>query len=134
MAAFPERSWDSAAFSLNKKRSRQKWLSVLLRDIYGGESIIVENYSHPRLLWQGNSRMEIDLWMPQHNLGLEYQGEQHYHELEHFKTNDKIQSYRKDKQKLDACQRENIALVTVPYWWDQERESLRLIMDEVLNR
>lgn len=61
--------------------------------------------------------MELDIWLPNQNLAIEYQGEQHYHDLRG--SSSVAYSYQlRDKMKFQLCQASNIALLVVPYWWD----------------
>ena len=73
-----------------------------------------------------NSRMggelTLDIFLPEVSLAIEYNGEQHYHEVPIFGPLEVIQ--RRDREKAEACDKSGIRLLSVPYWWDGEVESL----------
>jgi DNA-binding HxlR family transcriptional regulator len=70
--------------------------------------------------WQRNKRpqwlkgLELDMWLPEHNIALEYQGEQHYKECRMNKFDVKPQQYR-DETKRQVCMHKGIKLLEVPY-------------------
>lgn len=87
--------------------------------------------------------MELDLWLPSFNLAIEYQGEQHYHELgTAFGHSGGLIGYSlRDRKKKEECTLRGmcesdvnyfynlgICLVVVPYWWDGTTESLKEII------
>eukprot|EP01127_Copromyxa_protea_P023209 TRINITY_DN8633_c0_g1_i1.p1 TRINITY_DN8633_c0_g1~~TRINITY_DN8633_c0_g1_i1.p1 ORF type:complete len:412 (+),score=83.11 TRINITY_DN8633_c0_g1_i1:54-1289(+) len=129
--AFPEIKWDIARFAKKTKKSRQRLLAVLLQEKYPSTEIC-ENYGHPDLLWKGNQKMELDIWLSSLSLAVEYQGEQHYHRLVHAfgVGGDEKLYFERDEKKSLLCQEKGIKLVVVPYWWDGERASLNNIMEE----
>ena len=64
--------------------------------------------------------MELDIWIPERSLGIEYQGEQHYHSFPHWGGEDALREViRRDKEKVAACEENGIELVPVPYTWDR---------------
>lgn len=93
--------------------------------------------------------MELDVWIPLEGIGVEYQGEQHYHGdcniFGRYSKNllsdgppvisaDSEDGWVKDTAKRRACETNGIWLVTVPYWWDQQEDSLvGLLRDSGLN-
>eukprot|EP01114_Cavostelium_apophysatum_P017651 TRINITY_DN5299_c0_g1_i1.p1 TRINITY_DN5299_c0_g1~~TRINITY_DN5299_c0_g1_i1.p1 ORF type:complete len:540 (-),score=100.78 TRINITY_DN5299_c0_g1_i1:292-1911(-) len=84
------------------------------------------NYKHPKLMHSAKPglRMELDLFSPSLNLAIEYQGEHHFLQLWERCQDPKTRKFR-DKEKLAACSRANIILVTFPYWLQiTEREVL----------
>eukprot|EP01127_Copromyxa_protea_P019978 TRINITY_DN6596_c0_g1_i1.p1 TRINITY_DN6596_c0_g1~~TRINITY_DN6596_c0_g1_i1.p1 ORF type:complete len:469 (+),score=66.18 TRINITY_DN6596_c0_g1_i1:181-1407(+) len=115
-----------------KKKSEQRWLQITLQKIFPGKDIL-EDYQHPSLQWEHKKSMEIDLWIPDHNLAIEYQGEHHYHEnlgVEAFglENNENCTYSFRDSQKEASCKAAGINLVLVPYWWDGKQESLENIL------
>ncbi len=81
------------------------------------------NYRHPDLLFsQSKQRMQLDIFIPELLLALEYQGPQHY-SWHYLYGSDKLQRKR-DQEKKEACLRDNIQLIIIPYWWDQTVSSL----------
>lgn len=73
--------------------------------------------------------MELDIWVPGYNLAIEYQGEQHYHNLQQMSSSLALSYHERDKLKEEKCKDLNIRLVVVPYWWDQSLESLKELMN-----
>lgn len=59
-----------------------------------------------------------DFWLPDYNLFIEYNGEQHYEDVEHFHADGwtfEDQQIR-DKALRDYCQRHGYRLLEIPYW------------------
>jgi len=74
------------------------------------------------LLGKAGKRKEIDLYIPQYSLAVEYQGEQHYHQMDRFGLL-KTQKY-KDLLREEECEKAGLTLIVVPYWWNQRRSSV----------
>jgi hypothetical protein len=66
--------------------------------------------------------MQLDVFVVQHNLAFEYQGEQHYFDSYHVGPQWAYSEL--DKEKKEACIEKAITLIEVPYWWDFKQESL----------
>lgn len=66
--------------------------------------------------------MELDVYIPELHLAIEYQGEQHYKTL--YFSGDQSQQRKRDEEKWNACKKAGITLVEVPYWWDCSIASL----------
>jgi hypothetical protein len=82
-------------------------------------------------LTETEQKAELDIWIPQYSLGVEYQGEQHYHLLKNaFGRNSHAQICR-DALKRELCRNAHIQLLPVPYWWDGKKESLQGIFAEM---
>lgn len=63
--------------------------------------------------------MELDGYNDELKIGLEYNGEQHYHYNPFFhKRNEEnfIKQQQRDKLKKELCKQNNIYLIVVPYW------------------
>lgn len=86
--AYPEISWEFTKFTVVGKKSDQRWLRVKLEELLPSTDII-ENYQHPELSWgrlclsvfiglillgNSNRHMELDLWIPRHQIAIEFQG------------------------------------------------------------
>eukprot|EP01127_Copromyxa_protea_P009994 TRINITY_DN2402_c1_g1_i13.p1 TRINITY_DN2402_c1_g1~~TRINITY_DN2402_c1_g1_i13.p1 ORF type:complete len:100 (+),score=19.59 TRINITY_DN2402_c1_g1_i13:75-374(+) len=77
--------------------------------------------------------IEFDIWIPEIQLALEYQGEHHFRDFSRFigGTAMKVSKQReRDNNKREYCNRESIRLVEIPYWWDGNKESLKQILEE----
>jgi hypothetical protein len=82
--AYPEYNWDLTKFSIRGKKSGQRWLKVVVKQLLPGIDIF-EDYQHPELIF-GVMRLthsvavsfahsvELDLWIPKYGIGIEYQG------------------------------------------------------------
>ena len=61
--------------------------------------------------------LKFDFYLPNENILIEYQGEQHYHSVKIFggdkKFNERI---RNDEIKKKYCEENNIQLLLIPYW------------------
>lgn len=72
--------------------------------------------------------MEIDVWLEELNLGFEYQGEHHYHNLDFREAS--LTYEGRDATKLKKCNTAGITLVYVPYWWDNTTTTLSNLIEE----
>lgn len=61
------------------------------------------------------SKYRFDFYLPQFNIAIEYQGEQHYRDNNFFKDNLNIVQQR-DAVKRQYCLENNIELLEIPYW------------------
>jgi hypothetical protein len=66
--------------------------------------------------------MQLDIFVPEHRLAFEYQGEQHYSDV--FALGPRWKYCERDADKKLACQQKGITLISVPYWWDNRKDSL----------
>jgi len=74
-----------------------------------------------------------DFWLPDYNLFIEYNGEQHYEDVDYFFNDDftfEDQQIR-DQTLRDYCQRHGHSLLEIPYW-DFQRIG-EILTDELLN-
>lgn len=70
--------------------------------------------------------IELDLWIPKYLIGFEFQGEHHFYNLaEAFGPSGTAGLYsERDLLKSSLCQMRGITLITIPYWWDGNVDSL----------
>lgn len=77
--------------------------------------------------------MELDLWIPHHRVGLEYQGdllkrwdsyfsdwlgEQHYYNVDSFGPSSGTGAYsERDFEKINLCESQGISFIGIPYWY-----------------
>ncbi|HXC02666.1 MAG TPA: hypothetical protein VNU49_08450 [Opitutaceae bacterium] len=60
--------------------------------------------------------LELDVFLPAHSLGLEYQGQQHFHAIKAWGGKDAlVQVQARDRRKAELCRRNKIALVHINY-------------------
>lgn len=122
--AYPEIQWDLSVFgSRGKKKAGQRWLKMKIKELLPG-TVIIEDFLHPDLNWDDSDRkMELDLWIPQYGIGIEFQGEQHYTHVDVFGPSTGAY-WERDILKNNLCATQGITLVVIPYWWDGEIASL----------
>ena len=56
------------------------------------------------------------------SLAIEFQGQQHFHW--HFKYGSPQTQQLRDQEKRDACYKNGITLIEIPYWDAQTKESI----------
>jgi len=70
----------------------------------------------------------LDIYVPSLKLAFEYQGYQHYHDLNLFgfaSTN-----RMRDVEKSNACSYLGITLIEIPYWWRRDKASIGAILHQ----
>lgn len=75
--------------------------------------------------------LELDGYNSELKLAFEYNGEQHYMEINHFHRKDNAfeKQKQKDKQKIELCKQHNIQLIIIPYNVKNKEE---FIINEIL--
>jgi len=126
--AYPDYPWNLSRFLSSEKGRKisQRWLKVLLSKLLPEGTLIIENFHHPLLFWEENTthKIEFDIWVPQYNLALEYQGEHHFHDLYGLGGGTiALHNERDSFKKTSACTH-GICFLTIPYWWDGTISSL----------
>jgi hypothetical protein len=91
--------------------------------VFPNEQAIMEYKQADMVFFPSKFKMSFDAYLPNLKLAFEYQGEQHYgrHGIQRF--NAKGLAIR-DEQRRQACARNGITLIEIPYWWDQQLSSL----------
>jgi hypothetical protein len=70
--------------------------------------------SHFRPDWLNG--LEIDIWLPEMNVGIEYQGEQHYHPIEIWGGEIGLKDLQiRDKRKRKICENRGVRLIEIKY-------------------
>lgn len=60
--------------------------------------------------------LELDIWVPHIKVGIEYQGEQHYHAIKHWGGEEGLKKrISNDKKKKKLCKAQNYTLIEVKY-------------------
>eukprot|EP01125_Pyxidicula_operculata_P017279 TRINITY_DN6048_c0_g1_i1.p1 TRINITY_DN6048_c0_g1~~TRINITY_DN6048_c0_g1_i1.p1 ORF type:complete len:420 (-),score=48.57 TRINITY_DN6048_c0_g1_i1:135-1205(-) len=69
---------------------------------------------------------EIDIFIPELNIGFEYQGEHHFHDLHSaYGPASTVHLYKtRDDLKRKLCRELGIVLIHIPYWWKGDVTSL----------
>src|SRR5690348_8084601 len=95
-----------------------------------------EDYKHPDLTYSSGWSAELDIFIPSLHLAIEYQGAQHYHDVNAWA--DQRSHAERDQEKRKLCEevpivcmisvnlhvQRRITVVEVPYWWDGNKDSL----------
>lgn len=61
------------------------------------------------------SKYRFDFFLPEFNLAIEYQGEQHFYNT-HWFHDDLNSTQKRDEVKRNYCKENNIELLEIPYW------------------
>jgi very-short-patch-repair endonuclease len=57
-------------------------------------------------------KMNLDFYLPEHNIAIEYQGKQHFQAVKIFKGDIGLEkTLKRDKEKYEICQNNNIKLL-----------------------
>lgn len=126
--AYPEEEWSEKGFSKRDKRSNQRWLFLSIQELFKGEEI-VEDFFHEELTRISKNSVQLDIFIPKYNLGFEYHGEHHYKDIPAFGHLDMQQT--RDNEKIALCEKYNVKLIVIPYWWDGELDSLSNTIEKV---
>jgi hypothetical protein len=63
-----------------------------------------------------NNSLRLDFFIPQYNIGIEYNGRQHYEIVEKFGGKKEfLKTIERDKRKIKICEEKNIKLLIIPY-------------------
>lgn len=85
----------------------------------------------------GCKKYRFDFYLPEFNLFIEYDGEQHYKPVRYFSQSDEEveatfnETKRRDKIKDQYCKENNINLLRIPYW---EKQNIKTIINNYLQR
>ena len=68
----------------------------------------------------------FDFYLPDNNICIEYQGQQHYYPIEHFGGKDRFEEQvQRDLIKKEYCKNNNVILIEIPYW---EKDNLECFL------
>lgn len=88
-------------------------------------------------IWVGDNYYRFDFYLPQYNLFIEYDGEQHYKPVRYSNQSDEeMENSFKRTQEHDRiknlyCEENSINLLRIPYW---EKENIETIINSCLQR
>jgi len=71
---------------------------------------------------RGRSTLEFDVFIPELSLAFEYNGKYHYQWIPIFDELSSVQE--RDAFKRSVCQEAGITLIVIPYWWNNDIDSL----------
>lgn len=101
--------------------------------VSSNEMLIGEYLSKNKILFQrektfndckgaGNKKLRFDFYLPQYNLCIEYDGEQHYRPIKYFGGIEKYNTLKlNDNIKNKYCADHNIALLRLPFTFSKEQ-------------
>ena len=120
-------------FGLGNRRSSQRWLFLQIQKLFPGEEI-VEDYFHSEISRQAGCAVQFDIFLVNRNIAIEYHGKQHYEDIPStgFASVEMYQFRDNEKEKL--CNKNGIQLITIPYWWDGNLESLQITLNNKLQK
>mmetsp|Transcript_10792 Transcript_10792/g.44229 ORF Transcript_10792/g.44229 Transcript_10792/m.44229 type:complete len:426 (+) Transcript_10792:100-1377(+) len=118
--AYPEKVWASLLQSGGAKRSRQRQTRATVARVFPTCQVLEEHRVGGVKSTMGGE-LVLDVYIPEVRLAVEYNGEQHYHEVPIFGPLEVTQ--RRDREKATACEELGIRLFVVPYWWDGRLDS-----------
>ena len=113
--------------TLKFKRSSQRLLFIKLQLLYPDEEL-VEDYFHSEISRKTGFAVQFDVFVVKRNLAFEYHGRQHYEDAPDVFAPLEMYKYR-DSEKQKLCKEFGIHLVIVPYWWDNQIDSLKNTID-----
>ena len=121
---YPDQDWSSSLFFSRSKKTKQRSLFLHLFSLFPS-FLFLENYlfPFPSLNDKEKKHMEIDVFIPALNVGIEYHGEHHYHDIPSKSSHVDLYQSR-DQLKLLLSSVNSIQLFTVPYWWNLSISSL----------
>ncbi len=103
---------------------------ALIREILETNKIeYIREYSKPNWIFEDTKfQGRFDFFLPKYNRLIEFDGIQHYEEVDYFTASlEKVQEH--DKIKNQWAKESNIDLVRIPYW-ERDNLSLELIMGD----
>lgn len=96
----------------------------------------IENQPEYPVIIDG-ARYRFDFYLPQYNLFIEYDGQQHYEPMRFYRENEEKneevlrKTQERDKIKNKYCEDNNINLLRIPYW---ESKNIETIINNRLQR
>ena len=110
------------------KRSSQRWLFLQVQKLFPHEEI-VEDYFHSEISRESGYSVQFDIFLINKNIAIEYHGEHHFEDIpSKFSPIELCQE--RDKEKIKLCEKYGVQLVIIPYWWDNQLDSLKATLDE----
>ena len=123
--AYPDENWDKDKLANRSKKSSQRWLFIQTQKLFPGMEVIEDFILVPK---EPHSPIELDIFIPKYNIGLEYQGIHHYHDLPSFGP---VELYKdRDERKKEICKKSNVILISVPYTWNNSLSDLKKLIKE----
>lgn len=121
-SAYPQEKWSEEVFTTKGKKASQRHLRWRIEQLFPTAALEEDVRSESMRSLQRGSALELDIFLPQHRVAFEYQGQHHYQETPVFGPLDVIQS--RDERKKRLAEEQGIRLIEIPHWWDGQKESL----------
>ena len=103
-------------------RSSQRWLFLQIQKLFPGEEI-VEDYFHSEISRASGFSVQFDIFLTNKNIAIEYHGKQHYEDIP---TLAPLEMYNmRDNEKEKLCKQFGVQLIVIPFWWDNNLDSLK---------
>ena len=113
---------------------REEELYSLIKKIYPKSNIIYQY--RPNFLYNSitNGQQSLDIYIQDLNIGVEYQGKQHYEPVEIFGGEEGfLETLRRDKEKYELCKNNGIKIAYIKYNEKFTIDNIKSIIDEVIN-
>jgi len=108
----------------------ERWISEsllakIVERLFPGERIL--RHDHP--VWLG--RLELDIFLPDRRLALEYQGQQHYDAVDLWGGDEALFALQeRDRRKVELCEENSVVLVAIDYTEPLTDEHIRNRLSE----
>ena len=111
--------WNTTVCTFQQRCSEFLWYQGTSKGELRVKNFLEENnieFIHQKRFYYEDSSYQIfDFFLPNFNLAIEYNGEQHYIETNFFARN-LIEQKESDNRKKIYCEKNNIELLIIPYW------------------
>ena len=122
---------ENHSFTGNNK-SAQRWLLVQIQKLFPGEEI-VEDYFHSDISRDSGFPVQFDIFLIDRKIAIEYHGKHHYEDMPFAFS--PIEMYKnRDNEKEKLCLKYGIKLIVIPYWWDNNLDSLNATITSHCNK
>jgi hypothetical protein len=130
VSLFPEFPWRVELF--DKRSKSQQRLAQILEQLFPGKELIY-NYKAQNFRFSDSNRaMEIDIFLPELNLAVEYQGEQHFMPISYWGGEATFaQIQKRDAEKRIAITASDLTYIEIPYTTNLDSVDIERIL---LNR
>jgi hypothetical protein len=129
---YPDYPWKPEKFRAGFRA--QKRLHACVCALYEGK-LVKFNYLHPEMRFaESNTKMELDIFLPELDLAFEYQGEGHFFAVETWGGEKGLKKQKeRDAEKRRACASRGITLIEIAYSWDGSKAKLEQMIEAKLS-
>jgi len=125
----PRFDWDWSRFARTGKASTQRRLAHTIRKLLPWLDVREEFLLGLRCA--SAQRVSLDIFIPEYNLALEYQGEHHYQDSFRRRGHFSNVQHALDVEKAALCAEAGIRLVDFPYWYGTSARSVSLLLQKI---